>query len=115
MAQVCLYSSDGIRQATVSTSRARMQRLAKHWHYVLRSRRRWIRDSKLRQIIEQRAINHLKAIGVGDKELSGLAKGGLVEVSINYSASLTNGKTDSCRENIYYPSPHAVSATTIRS
>jgi hypothetical protein len=85
LAQLSLYSSDGTLQATVSTSRARMQRLAKHWHYVLRSRRRWIKDPKLRQIIEERAIDHLKAIGIGDAQLSGLGSSGLVEVSINYS------------------------------
>lgn len=85
MAQLSLYSSDGTLQGAVSTSRSRMQRLAKHWHYVLRSRRRWIKDPKLRQIIEDRAINHLKAIGIGDAQLSGLAGGKLVEVSIDSS------------------------------
>jgi hypothetical protein len=53
----------------------------------MRSRRRWIDNPKLSDTIEQRAANHLQAIGIGPDQLQNLAGGGLIEVSIDYSSS----------------------------
>jgi hypothetical protein len=86
MAEIFLHSADGRVQAPVTVGRARMQRLAKHWHYVLRSRRRWIMDPNLRQTIEERAISHLGAIGIGEDQLAALSSGGLIEVRTDQSS-----------------------------
>jgi len=73
----------GVSQGVpITIGRARMQRLAKHWSYVLRSRRRWIADHALRDTIEKRAANHLEAIGVDKVALEKLVSKKVVQVSI---------------------------------
>jgi len=87
MAEIFLHSPAQTPPVPVTIGRARLQRLAKHWHYVLRSRRRWINDPKLRQVIEERATDHLRAIGVGPTELAGLSGRGMIEVRIDSTAA----------------------------
>jgi hypothetical protein len=53
---------------------------------VLRSRGRWILDSNLRPIIEERVTDHLHAIGIGSDQLEKLSTGGLIEVRFNQPA-----------------------------
>ena len=66
----------------VPIGRTRLQRLAKHWHYVMRSRRRWVGDPNLANIIENRAVRHLEAIGVKGEHLEAIAAAGVVQVHI---------------------------------
>jgi hypothetical protein len=82
MATVFLDIAGNGQRIPVTIGRARMQRLAKHWHYVLRGRRRWIADDSLRETIEQRAADHLAAIGVDRSVLQTLAASDVVQVSI---------------------------------
>jgi hypothetical protein len=71
----------------ITVGRRRLQRLAKHWHFVMRSRGRWISDTDLRQIIEARATSHLAAIGVSADSLQQIGASGVVQVRTEYSAN----------------------------
>jgi hypothetical protein len=67
----------------ITVGRKRLQGIAKHWHYVLRSRRRWILDPHLRETIEARAVSHLAGIGVGRETLEKIGAKGVVQVNID--------------------------------
>jgi hypothetical protein len=82
MAQVYLEIEGNGNSIPVPVGRARLQRLAKHWHYVMRSRRRWIGDPDLASIVENRAARHLEAIGVKPEDLEAIADAGVVQVRI---------------------------------
>jgi hypothetical protein len=89
MAQAYLEIEGSGNSIPVPIGRARMQRLAKHWHYVMRSRRRWVGDPDLACIVENRAARHLEAIGVKADDLQAIADAGVVQVRVEDSAPLT--------------------------
>jgi hypothetical protein len=87
MAQVYLDTDGDPNGVPILIGRARMQRLAKHWHFVMRSRRRWIDNPELAKDIQDRAVRHLDAIGVKADALEKIAAQGAVQISITESAS----------------------------
>ncbi len=72
----------GAAPVPVPVGRKRLQRLARHWHYVMRSRERWISDAALRAVIELRAATHLGEIGIPRQALENFAAQGVVQVSM---------------------------------
>jgi len=57
---------------------------ALRWTYVLRSRRRWVADSRARERNEEGAREALGAIGVGAVELAAMAESDMIVVRIPY-------------------------------
>jgi len=95
----------------ITVGRTRLQRLAKHWHYVMRSRRRWITDPELRDALQARATSHLGAIGVGPKELQKIAQYEVVQVEIDPPSSLMQAETDGWESRLI-PWEYLLSAAT---
>jgi hypothetical protein len=83
---------------TITIDPAEMQRLAKQWHYRLRSRQRWIADQKLWPTIEELAVKDLAAIGLNEPQLEAIAVGSIVEVSINQDPLRADSSTDPASE-----------------
>jgi hypothetical protein len=98
----------------VTIGRARLQRLAKHWHYVMRSRRRWIHDAELASIIQERAKRHMIAIGIGQDKLESIASAGLVQVRVELGSTQTTptSSTDIGWEARLAPWEYMLSAAT---
>src|SRR5262245_56394132 len=112
MANVFLDFLGDLEGIPITIGRARMQRLAKHWHYVLRSRRRWIDDDYLRETIEKRAASHLMAIGVGKERLETVAAAGVVQVSISLTSNTPGG--DAGWEGRLMPWEYLLTAATAK-
>jgi len=110
---VLLRSADGQTAIPISARPGLLQRLAKHWHYVLRTRRRWIDDPALRETIEQRARDHLQAVGVGPDALAYMVRSGLIEVSVAYQPGGPQG-VDTGWEGRLLPWEHLLSAAARR-
>src|ERR1700674_5379152 len=82
MSALVFLETFGSISIPITKGRVQLQHLAKHWHYVMRSRRRWIYKEQLRTTIEDRAKAHLKAIGVDAAQLQEIADKGVVQVSV---------------------------------
>lgn len=84
MASVSVRTDKDTRPIRIEIEPGEMRRLAKHWHYLLRSRRRWIADQKLWPRIESRAVADLKTMGIDKAQLEKIAAGSLAEVLIDH-------------------------------
>ena len=112
MATVFLDVAGDPNGIPITSGRARMQRLAKHWHHVLRSRRRWIENDELRAEIERRAASHLATIGVDKNILEDLATKDVVQVSIPFSP--TSPESDAGWESRLIPWEYLLTAATAK-
>jgi hypothetical protein len=63
--------------------RARVERLAEEWTYILRSRTRWADDQELRQSARVRALDDLERVGVPRTFMKKLASASHVEVELH--------------------------------
>ncbi len=62
----------------LSPTQARLRRLALHWAFLLRNRRRWIDDPQLDESIADRSREHLYALGVSEQDLIALARASVI-------------------------------------
>jgi hypothetical protein len=69
---------------TASEARKTVAREALRWTYVLRSRRRWVGDSRARERYEEEARTALRAIGIGEAELGQLGEAERIVVRVPY-------------------------------
>src|ERR1700693_366631 len=113
MAEVYLATDGNAQAAPVTSGRARLQRLAKHWHFVMRSRRRWIGNPELEQEIHDRAVRHLEAIGIKADTIERMAASGIVQVSVEESPQSTpTTSSDTGWEGRLIPWEYLLSAAT---
>jgi hypothetical protein len=87
MAQVYLDLPGDPAGVAIKIGRKRLQVLAKHWHFVMRSRQRWITDPELKRKVGDRAVRHLAVMGIGSAQLEKIGAAGTVQVSISTSES----------------------------